>query len=215
MDIKISYDLLGLKMLKKGFSVAEAMIALLIGSIALGMSAPMITKQVKQNNYSNVQYSVMNKKMDLQDKKLEDAENDIYNYIDEMIAQVDGIPSGAVMYFDLAACPDGWSLLTKKYPKAENAFIRNKSGTSRALGNWQQNAAPDIVGSFDGNINDNNAYKKGPFYYDNSISYSGSDGGTGGGIIAFKASRASAVYGRDKATEVRPDNIALLACRKD
>ena len=33
--------------MKKGFSVAEATIALLIGSVAFGMVAPMITKQVK------------------------------------------------------------------------------------------------------------------------------------------------------------------------
>ena len=32
---------------RKAFSVAEAMIALLIGSVALGMAAPMITKQIK------------------------------------------------------------------------------------------------------------------------------------------------------------------------
>ena len=33
---------------KTAFSVAEAMMALLIGSVALGAAAPMITKQIKQ-----------------------------------------------------------------------------------------------------------------------------------------------------------------------
>ena len=33
-------------------------------------------------------------------------------------------------------------------------------------------------------------------------------------IASFDASRSSAVYGRDKATEVRPKNVALLYCVK-
>lgn len=47
----------------KAFSVAEAMIALLIGTIALGMSAPMITKTMKNSDFSSLQVSLLGKKV--------------------------------------------------------------------------------------------------------------------------------------------------------
>ena len=46
------------------FSVAEAMIALLIGTIVLGFSAPMITKQLKHNDFTSIQAQIMNKKIE-------------------------------------------------------------------------------------------------------------------------------------------------------
>ena len=72
----------------KAFSVAEAMIALLIGSIALGMAAPMITKQVKQNNYVDAERRIIDNKI-----------NNI-------------IPNGAIMFFRTSPCPDGWAPVT-------------------------------------------------------------------------------------------------------
>lgn len=48
---------------RNAFSVAEALIALLIASLILGMSAPMISKQIKHNNFSSVQTSMLNKKI--------------------------------------------------------------------------------------------------------------------------------------------------------
>ena len=48
----------------KAFSVAEAMIAVLIASIVLGMSAPMISRQLKRNNMNDVQFQVLNKKIE-------------------------------------------------------------------------------------------------------------------------------------------------------
>ena len=49
---------------RRGFSVAEAMIALLIGSIALGMAAPMITKQIKQNNFADTERRILRQKIE-------------------------------------------------------------------------------------------------------------------------------------------------------
>lgn len=135
------------------------------------------------------------------------------------------------MYFDLDRCPNGWSELTSFYPNSANSFIRNKSGTTRARGHWQQNAAPEIEGDFNGNVNDtiDNEYKgssnnkgfSGSFYYTGERVV-GSDGlgDRLGGFIGFKASLSSEAYGRKDengniVTEVRPDNIAFLACRKD
>ena len=119
------------------------------------------------------------------------------------------------MYFDLDSCPDGWDELINKYPNSANAFIRNKSGTARTLGSWQQNAAPEIEGRFDGNTNDDNLNGKTGAFYSINTGWYGADGANGGGIVGFNASKSSAVYGRENATEVRPDNIALLACRKN
>ena len=281
----------------RAFSVAEAMIALLIGTIVLGFSAPMITKQLKHNDFTSIQTQILNKKIEnVDDKSDANAEKisqiigiktpsgyaEFINGLSNKIAEIeqtlantniqnliegnfeqkdyDGdidelwdsmdekasvssvnnlnksltnkitteinklkeelkskfVPSGAVMYFDLSACPSGWTALSSKYPKAANAFIRNQSGSGRDIGNWQQNAAPEIEGTFDGNVNDDNQFKRksGAFYTKNTDSCGG-DGGSGGGTVGFKASKSSAVYGRNSATEVRPDNIALLACRKN
>ena len=48
---------------KKAFSIAEAMMALLITSVALGVAAPMITKQIKHNNLSNVQTNILGREI--------------------------------------------------------------------------------------------------------------------------------------------------------
>ncbi len=207
----------------KAFSVAEATIALLIGSIALGMAAPMITKQIKQSNFTDTQFRLINNQND----RLRDSINNTNDIIDELLARIEELennnestPAGAIMYFDLSKCPDGWTELTKKYPKAANTFIRNKSGTSRALGHWQQNAAPEINGTFDGNTNDDGLKAKTGAFYTVSTQNRGGDGAAGGGTVGFKASLSSAAYGRKDekgvvATEVRPDNVAFLACRKN
>ncbi len=134
-------------------------------------------------------------------------------------------PVGAVMFFDLASCPEHWEPLVNKYPDAKGAFIRNISGISRGLGSFQQSAAPNIWGRFASE----DSYALETLYY-LSDSYRGAFTGewrTEGGnqdsqngtyavkyAISFDASRVSPVYGRDEADEVRPDNIALLACRR-
>ena len=197
---------------RKAFSVAEAFIVLLVGSIALGMSAPMLTKQIKAQNMTDTQFRVINREAD----ELRDLVNDLMEEIEDLRNNNNGsTPSGAVMYFDLSSCPEGWTPLTNKYPKAANSFIRNQSGSDRTIGNWQQNAAPEISGTFDGNTNDDGLKTKtGPFYTV-STENKGGDGANGGGTVGFKASRSSEVYGRNNAAEVRPDNIVLLACRRN
>ena len=55
---------------KKAFSLAEAMIALLIGSLILGVSAPMISKQIKYNNFSDAQAALFSKKIEEVERRL-------------------------------------------------------------------------------------------------------------------------------------------------
>ena len=197
----------------KAFSVAEAMIALLIGSLILGYSAPMIAGQIKHNNMSDVQAQVLNRK------------------IEELRSTQANIPSGAVMYFDLASCPVGWSPLSTIYPNAANAFIRNQSGSGRALGDWQQNAAPNIEGKMEnfvggsyfaqgGTQNWNKLKMSGAFRNEYVVGAQFHAYSLGGYLdkmnIYFDASEnGTTAYGRDDSTEVRPDNIVLLACRKN
>ena len=262
----------------RAFSVAEAMIALLIGTIVLGFSAPMITKQLKHNDFTSIQAQIMNKKIenvkDISDANAEkisqiigtktpidyaahikSLETDINNLQAQIDAKVSTetltnkitteikklkeelkskfVPSGAVMFFDLDACPSGWTALNSKYPKAANAFIRNQSGSGRDIGNWQQNAAPNITGGFSTTdeygyyINANNkkdfygAFQKTTTSSENSHQYQVSGGrADGGSKYILDASKSNAAYGRKDsnnvaASEVRPDNIVLLACRKN
>lgn len=125
------------------------------------------------------------------------------------------------MYFDLGLCSDGWTALSSKYPSATNAFIRNQSGSGRAIGNWQENAAPNINGYFGpittGFLSNANPYSGGAIYLNSNSLTSGRDGNDLRWISSmnFDASKSSTVYGRDGATEIRPDNITFLACRKD
>lgn len=68
---------------------------------------------------------------------------------------------------------------------------------------WQADAIRNITGTFDGNVDDGQAGKTGAFYH-NGIGFGGSNGGSGGGIIVFDASRVVPT-----ASENRPRNIAL------
>ena len=104
----------------RAFSVAEAMISLLIGSLILGYSAPIIAKQIKHNNMSDVQVQVLNRK------------------IEELRRTQANIPSGAVMFFNLPTCPDGWSDISSnwngRFPRfAESYTSLEYDTTSKTL----------------------------------------------------------------------------------
>lgn len=91
LEIKNNY-----KSKSKAFSVAEAMIALLIGSLALGMAAPMITKQIKTQNFTDAQFVALQRQI-------------------EELRESQGVPTGAIMFFDLHRCPDGWDFVGDEY----------------------------------------------------------------------------------------------------
>ncbi len=183
----------------KAFSVAEAMIALLIGSLVLGFSAPMISRQIKYNNMSDVQMQVLNKK------------------IEQLRANQTSIPSGAVIAFNRPSCPDKWTPLTTIISDTEGAFIRNIGGNADAKGTVQLDAAPNITGSHGGHGGYHGwGSANGSFVKTGKINGRGAADKNSSGYeqIDFDACNSSDSYCRE-ATEVRPKNIALLYCVKD
>ena len=125
------------------------------------------------------------------------------------------VPAGAVMYFDLQSCPRGWSPLSNKYSNSANAFIRNQSGSGRTIGNYQTAAVPNIKGWF--HSIDLVAQYGGPFYDTGGGRGIGGYGGAGEYYYrqqGMDLSRVSSVY-QDNVKEFRPNNIVLLACRKN
>lgn len=194
-----------------GFSVAEAMIALLIGSLALGMAAPMITKQIKQNNFADTQFSIISSQ-----------NNHIRESVDELKEEIkkeanNAVPDGAVMFFYLSECPNGWEPLTSHIADTSDVFIRNVGSLAGGVGRVQAPALPNITGvgaRFSHEVFNGNGLSGAIFSAGNSTGGGGEngDGGWGGSRgWNFDASRSSSIY-QTGVSEVRPKSIALLAC---
>ncbi len=122
-------------------------------------------------------------------------------------------PSGAVMAFDLTACPSGWS----EYTLAYGRFIRgiDKSGGTidpdgaRTVGNIQEDAIRNITGTL--LLSNPNQTGTGAF----TASYANvGDANTWAHRPGVRATfDASNVV--PTADENRPKNVALLYCRKN
>ena len=84
------------KISRNGFSLAEAMIVILIGAIALGMSAPMISRQLRNETLTNTQMQI------------------IQRQIDDLRANRTNAPSGAIMFFE-QRCPNNWTDMSGEY----------------------------------------------------------------------------------------------------
>ena len=78
------------------------MIVILIATIALGMSAPMISRQLKNETLTNIQAQILQRQ------------------IDELKSRSSNIPVGAVMFFNLSRCPVGWDPVL---PKSDDSAI--------------------------------------------------------------------------------------------
>ena len=144
--ISVQYKKIKIKS-AKAFSIAEAMIALLIGTIILGFSAPMISKQLKQNDLTNIQTQIINSKIERLERLIENSR----------------IPVGSIIFLDSNrhnGCPDGWTMLNQegKFFKittvadnvglAEGAFLPDHS---HAIGKYTGNGASHSEGFFKGN----------------------------------------------------------------
>ena len=192
---------------RKAFSVAEAFIVLLIGSIALGMSAPMITKQIKAQNMADAQLELLKRTI---------------------------MPRGAIMFFDLDDCPDGWAPLDSKYngryfKVAGDYTICDKDGensdgtckgsavttvTDNNIGVFSGDAIRNIIGEF-------TAYEMGrfgvadiatgPFSVAINDEIRGASSHSGRApMFTFDASRVVPT-----ADENRPRSVSMLACRRN
>lgn len=212
------------------FSVAEAMIALLIGSVALGMAAPMITKQIKQNTLTDAQFQMLNR--EIQSLRAQINNNDFNDIIEELreelLAEIDSqnaFPSGALL-LTTGSCPtSGWSDITNTY---NNSFI--KAGTSgigtvaNPSGNLPEHY--HYVGSFtqSGNNDANFVYRTLTTKYaytERNISGEGSGGGSSS--FAKGAKSYSITTGQEliypsnavKNSTYQPKNVTVRVCKKN
>ena len=105
---------------KKGFSIAEALVALLIGSLILGFSAPMISKQIKHNNFSDTQTQIINRQIE----QIKTQNNDLIEEIKELKTKIatSEIPSHTIAFFNRTDCPKGWNAVKDKNGKAINGY---------------------------------------------------------------------------------------------
>lgn len=196
-----SVSFVNMKLNKKAFSVAEAMVTLLITSIALAAAAPIISRNIKNSTTANINIDAQ-----------------IQHLVNEQL------PVGAVILFDGATCPKHWAPLSNKYSGAAGAFIRNTGGTAGNLGVVQVAQLPNIKGSLETTSESGwNGSSFDTAYSTSSGAFSRSTRTSGwrvqgsryeknGVKFDFNANRSNSTYVDNG--EVRPRNISLLYCRK-
>lgn len=133
------------------------------------------------------------------------------------------MPSGAIMAFDLASCPAGWT----EYTPARGRFLRgidngagNDPGGTRAPGNVQADelrshthtATTDTAGAhthtvIHGNFGTTGTGTSGAMMSSNS-------GGMGAGTSSAGAHAHTVTVNNTGGAETRPKNVAVLYCRK-
>ena len=184
------------------------MIALLIGSLILGYSAPMIAKQLKHNNMSDVQVQVLNRK------------------IEELRRTQANIPSGAVMFFNLPTCPNGWSDISSnwngRFPRFAGSYTSleydttsktlKTTGTAQTLsvGATQEDAIRNITGTVQGAGQETSYVATGAFQVNSRTVRVANGNGEPDYSYTFNAEN---VVPTD--IENRPKSVALLGCQKD
>lgn len=123
-------------------------------------------------------------------------------------------PAGAVIAFNLANCPTGWS----EYMPARWRFIRGIDSTGlndsvRPLESLQDDALQNIIGTATPAYWNAHWWSfSGAFYWVSqtvNTMWNGPISGYAGSGIGFDASRSART-----STETRPKNVALLYCKK-
>jgi hypothetical protein len=131
----------------------------------------------------------------------------------------DGAAVGRAQYAHLFAAigtayGDGDGSTTFNLPDMRDAFIRGAGGSNgAALGTRQMDAAPNITGYVHEIVLRKTGGQGGALWKSGgsaNADVAGTDGANGGyRNISIDASRSSASYGRDGATEVRPTNYSM------
>ena len=112
---------------QKAFSVAEAMVALLIGSVALRAAAPMITKQIKHNNLNNAQSQIIMGQINQSNNHINQtfqSINELQEEINELRNKIEesSIPAKTIAFFNRTTCPSGWVAVADKNGNALKGF---------------------------------------------------------------------------------------------
>ena len=125
-----------------------------------------------------------------------------------------GVPTGTIAAFAASSCPSGWS----EYTAARGRFLRgidtlaagiDPDGT-RAAGNTQADAAPNITGSFT-SVRGFFSVGSGAFTISNQAATAPNAGAVQrADTVSFDASDSSSKYGA--ADEIRPKNVAVTFC---
>jgi len=218
----------------RAFSVAEAMIALLIGTIVLGFSAPMISRQLKHNNYSDAQAQIINRRIE----KLIESNNALKQEIETLKKSSGGVPKGTVAFFNNTVvaesatnpCPKGWSLIDSnwqgRFPRFSGTNLMLEYDTvnktykdtgveeTLSVGQIQEDAIRNITGTTFGE----NSFESGMVKLLSGAFYLGKENNLWGNPAAdsdnskiyFDSSRIVPT-----AVENRPRAIALLGCVKN
>ena len=223
----------------RAFSVAEAMIALLIGTIVLGFSAPMITKQLKHNDYSDAQAQIVNRRIE----KLIESNNALKQEIETLKKSSGGVPKGTVAFFNNTVvaesatnpCPKGWSLIDSnwqgrfprfagkhlilEYDTAGKTYKDTGVEETLSVGQIQEDAIRNVLDNFNLSFRDDSSSyptatsTSGVFSVETTWSKWGFGGG-GGRARNYKLTM-NLSKGVPVDVENRPKAVALLGCVKN
>ncbi len=219
----------------RAFSIAEAMIVFTIVSVAIASVAPMVSKQMKHNDMSNVQMSVVM-------RQVEELRREVRALRSELENMDDVVPSGTVAFFNLPDCPDGWSDISSswngRFPRfAGNYDICDKKGenadgtcvnasdssvTNNSVGLMAGDGIRNIIASLQrGNgersqMFGESVYVSGAYSVVRGASYPADDYAENGhypNLINKLTLDASLVV--PTSTENKPKSVTLLGCQKD
>lgn len=127
-----------------------------------------------------------------------------------------GVPTGTIAAFAASSCPAGWT----EYAASRGRFLRgidngagNDPAGTRAPGNAQGDAAPNITGALTGGTARPIVLTaSGAFTTTGSLYSAGPEPGSANRYegVTFSASNSNAKYGA--ADEIRPKNVAVTFC---